>query len=206
MKKRDDIMNERMDKDNVTPFVDPVLVDMEVKYVTKFRTITLHDEVTRESMFKCLYWLEKLVAMDKVEGTKRPITIQISSYGGYCYHGLSLMSRIEKLVEEGYEIIGVCVDVAMSMGSAILNVCSKRQIYRYGTILIHQVSSGSWGKYQDMKESLEETKRLNDILMNLYLKRTKLTREQLEDLIVRKLDWYISAEEALEYNIVDEII
>lgn len=199
-------MNEMMNKNNMNLFVDPMQMDMEIKYVTKFRTITLYDEVTRESMFKCLYWLEKLVASDKLTGTKLPITIQIDSYGGYCYHGLSLISRIEQLVEEGYEIIGVCAGVAMSMGSAILNVCSTRKIYRYGTVLIHQVSAGSWGKYQDMKESLEETKRLNDLLMALYLKRTKLTQEQLTDLIVRKLDWHISAEEALKYGVVDEII
>lgn len=199
-------MNELNRNETIYPSIDPVITDMESKYVIKYRIIPLYDEVTRESMFKCLYWLEKLVNMDKQTGTKQPITFQIDSYGGYCYHGLSLISRIEKLVEEGYEIIGVCAGVAMSMGSAILNVCSKRQMYRYGTVLIHQVASGSYGKYQDMKETLEETKRLNDVLMGLYLKRTKLSKEKLEDLIVRKLDWHIDAETALEYGIVDEII
>lgn len=199
-------MNEAMNTSGMMFPIDPMLSEMEAKYVNKYRTITLYDEVTRESMFKCLYWLDKLVNLDKLKGTKEPITIQIDSYGGYCYHGLSLMSRIEYLIENGYEIIGVCAGVAMSMGSAILNVCSTRKMYRYGTVLIHQVSAGSWGKYQDMKETLEETKRLNDVLMDLYLKKTKLSQEQLEDLIVRKLDWHINAEEALKYGIVDEII
>lgn len=193
-------MNEMM-----MPFMN-MPSDIETKFVNKYRTILIYEEVTRESMMKCLYWLTKLENLDKQNGTKEPIYIQIDSYGGYCYHGLSLMSKIEKLVEDGYEVVGICAGVAMSMGSAILNVCSKRQIYRYGTILIHQVSAGSWGKYQDMKETLEETKRLNDLLMGLYLKRTKLTEQQLEDLIVRKLDWHINAEEALKYGIVDEII
>ena len=52
-------------------FIDPVQKEMEVAYVTKFRTIPLYDEVTRESIFKCLYWLEKLVTLDKKEGVKR---------------------------------------------------------------------------------------------------------------------------------------
>ena len=37
-------------------FIDPVQKEMEVAYVTKFRTIPLYDEVTRESIFKCIYW------------------------------------------------------------------------------------------------------------------------------------------------------
>jgi ATP-dependent Clp protease protease subunit len=199
-------MNEMMNKNNMNLFVDPMQMDMEIKYVTKFRTITLYDEVTRESMFKCLYWLEKLVAMDKSSGTKLPITIQIDSYGGYCYHGLSLISRIEKLVEDGYEIIGVCAGVAMSMGSAILNVCSTRKIYRYGTVLIHQVSGGSFGTYTKMKNDLDETKRLNDLLMGLYLKNTDIPKEELDEVTKTNKDWYINAEEALKYGIVDEII
>jgi ATP-dependent protease ClpP protease subunit len=199
-------MSERTKNEVVFPNIDPILSEMESKYVIKYRIIPLYDEVTRESMFKCLYWLEKLVNMDKQTGTKQPITIQIDSYGGYVYHGLSLMSRIEKLIEEGYEIIGICAGVAMSMGSMILNVCSTRKIYRYGTILIHQVGSGTYGKYQEMKEDLDETKRLWDLSQKLYLKRTKLTQEQLDDLTVRKLDWHIDAETALKYGIVDEII
>ena len=57
-----------------------------------------------------------------------------------------------------------------------------------------------------MKEDLEETKRLWDLSQKLYLKRTKLTQEQLDDLTVKKLDWHIDAETALKYEIVDEII
>lgn len=185
---------------------DIILSELEVKYVNKYRTILLYEEVTRSSICKCLYWLDKLVNLDKKTGEKKPITIKIDSYGGHVYHGLSLISRIESLVEDGYEIIGICTGVAMSMGSAILNVCSKRYMYRYGTILIHQVNSGSYGKYQDMKEELEETKRLNTLLMDLYLKRTKLTEKDITDIIEKKKDLYLNAEISLKYGIIDGII
>ena len=70
-------------------YQDPVIKEMEVNYVLKQRVIPLYDEVTRESVFKCLYWIDKLVALDKIKGTKTPIQIQIDSYGGFVYHGLS---------------------------------------------------------------------------------------------------------------------
>lgn len=187
-------------------FIDPVQKEMEVAYVTKFRTIPLYDEVTRESIFKCLYWLEKLVTLDKKEGVKRPITLQIDSYGGYCYHGLSLISRIESLIDDGYEIIGVCAGVAMSMGSAILNACSVRKMYRYGTILIHQVSSGSHGEIKKMEEELEESKRLWTVLKDLYLKRTNISEDKLDEVYRCKLDWVLDSKQALELGVVDEVI
>lgn len=195
-----------MNKNSEQLFTDPIQKEMEVAYVTKFRTVPLYDEVTRESIFKCLYWIDKLVALDKKEGVKRPITLQLDCYGGYCYHGLSLISKIESLVEEGYEIIGICAGVAMSMGSAILNVCSTRKIYRYGTILIHQVSSGCSGEIKKIEEELEESKRLWRVLQDLYLKRTKISQERLEEIYNSKIDWILDSKEALELGVVDEII
>lgn len=185
---------------------DMVQKEMEVNYVLNFRTIPLHSEIDRESIFKCLYWIDKLVSMDKAKGTKEPITIQISSYGGYVYHGLSLISRIESLIDDGYEVIGVCVDVACSMGSAILNACSRRKMYRYAMVLIHQVSSGSYGTYMTMKEDLNETNRLWEVMKEQYIRRTKITKEQLEDITVRKFDWILDANKALELGVIDEII
>lgn len=195
-----------MYKNSTQIFIDPVMKEMEVAYVTKFRTIPLYDEVTRESIFKCLYWIDKLVALDKNEGVKRPITLQIDCYGGYCYHGLSLMSKIESLIDDGYEVIGVCAGVAMSMGSAILNVCSTRKMYRYGTILIHQVSSGSYGEIRKMEEELEESRRLWTVLKDLYLKRTNISEEKLDEVYKCKLDWVLDCNEALKLGVVDEVI
>lgn len=185
---------------------DIILSELEVKYVNKYRTILLYEEVTRSSICKCLYWLDKIVSLDAKTGVKKPITIRIDSYGGHVYHGLSLISRIESLVEDGYEIVGICTGVAMSMGSAILNACSKRLMYKYGTIMIHQVNSGVYGKYQDMKEELEETKRLNTLLMEMYMKRTKLKEEDITNIIEKKKDLYLNAETSLKYGIVDGII
>lgn len=187
-------------------YQDNVVKEMEINLANKYRTVTLFDEVTRDSIFKCLYWIDKIVGMDKIKGKKEPIIISLDCYGGFCYHGLALISRIEQLRDEGYEIIGICKGVACSMGSAILNVCSKRKMYRYSMVLIHSVSSGQQGTIQELRESLEETERLWKVLKKLYLKYTKIPENVLEDMITRKIDWVLDAEKTLEYNVVDEVL
>lgn len=185
---------------------DPLIKEMEANYVLKYRTIPLYDEVTRESIFKCLYWIEKLVSMDKLKGTKEPIKIQLDTYGGFCYHGLSLISRIKSLIDEGYEVVGICAGVAMSMGSAILMACSTRRMFRHGTILIHQVSSGSYGEVQTIREELKESERLWRVLQDLIIEDTNITQEQLDDITSRKFDWILDSKQALELKVIDEII
>jgi ATP-dependent protease ClpP protease subunit len=185
---------------------DPLVKEMEANMVLKHRIVPFYDEVDRDSIFKALYWIDKLVMLDEKEGIKRPIEIVIDSYGGYCYHGLSLISRIKELIDKDYEIITTCRGVAMSMGSAILMAGSKRRAYRYGTILIHQVSSGHMGEVQTLREGLKESERLWDLLQSLIIKDTKITKEQLDDITVRKFDWILTPEQALELNVIDEIL
>jgi len=72
--------------------------------------------------------------------------------------------------------------------------------------MIHQVSRMNFGTLQDMKESVEETNRLNEIIFDIIVKKSKVTREKLDSIIRQKKDWYFSAEEALNLGIITEII
>lgn len=199
-------MNKEIRNDYATQFIDTVSREMEINYANKYRTVILSDEVDRNSIFKCMYWLDKIVENDKKLGTKEDITIRINSFGGVCYMGLGLISRIQELQEEGYKIIGIVDGVAMSMGSAILNVCSIRKARRYSTILIHQVNGGAYGELRRMEDEVNEAKRLWSLLKSMYLEYTNITEEKLNEVYEKKIDWFISPKEALELKIVDEII
>lgn len=72
--------------------------------------------------------------------------------------------------------------------------------------MIHQVSGMNFGTLQDMKESVEETNRLNEIIFDIIVKKSEVTREKLDSIIRQKEDWYFSAEEALNLGIITEII
>ena len=186
--------------------IDNILNEMILQDCLKNRRIHLTEEVDRESIFKVLYFLRKLENLDSKTGEKLPITIVVDSFGGLCYSCLSLCSKISEMKNNSYEINIEITGVAMSAASIIACVGSKRGMYKYATIMIHSILSGTYGKLQDMREDMEETERLWKILCDIYKENTKITQEQLDDIVKRKHDWFLSAEECLELGIIDYII
>lgn len=185
---------------------DQIVEEMKLSSALKHRFIYLTEDVDLDACFKLNYYLDRIVRLDEKNGIKEPITIDISSFGGSIYDGLSSISRIEKMIEDGYEIISIIDAYAMSMGSAISQVCSKRYARRYTTILYHQPSSYAVGTLSEMRTQFNETQRLWNLMKYITKKHTKMTEEYLESMFNNNKDVYITAEEALELGIIDEII
>lgn len=186
--------------------VDRFLEEMKISSALRDRRIFISEEVDRESMFKACYLLDRLVELDKQDKIKKDIEIILDSYGGYIYHGLALISKIEYLREIGYKIITTVNSVAMSMGFMILLVGSERRGLKHSRIMCHQPSSSTWGTLQDMEESIEETQALWKRIKELIIKYTKITDSQLEDIKSRKYDWFMWSEEALKLGVIDKVI
>lgn len=187
-------------------YPDRFLEEMKINSALRDRRIFISEEVTRESMFKACYLLDRLVELDKVDGIKKDIEIILDSYGGIIYSGLSLISKIESLRESGYKIIVTVNSVAMSMGFMILLCASERRALRHARIMCHQPSSATWGKMQEQVEDLDETLELWDRMKELIIKYTRITDGQLEDIRARKFDWFMWSEEALKLGVIDNII
>ena len=71
-------------------------------------------------------------------------------------------------------------------------------------MLIHQLSSGMWGKYEEQKDQMQNNDLLMDIIKDVYNKHTKIPKRKLREMLKRDL-WF-DAETCLEYGLVDEII
>lgn len=188
-------------------YPDRFLDEMKINSAIRDRRIFISEEVDRESMFKACYLLDRLVEIDKLEGKeKRDIELILDTYGGYIYHGLALISKIESLKEQGYKILTTVNSVAMSMGFMLLLVGSERRGLRHSRIMCHQPSSATWGTLQDQEESVEETRELWIRMKELIIKYTDITDEQLEDIKSRKFDWFMWSEDALRLKVIDKII
>jgi ATP-dependent Clp protease protease subunit len=94
----------------------------------------------------------------------------------------------------------------MSCGFMILISGHKRFAHKLSTPLYHQVSSGAAGTVKEMEEKLEESKRLQKQLEDIVKEKTDITKKRLREIFDTKKDWYMTSEEALELNVVDEIL
>lgn len=190
--------------------MDNTIQEMIARNAISNRIVDLNDEFNPDSIYKLKYWLEKIVIIDEVNGIpmakRKPITIRISSYGGHVYELWDIVSKIEELQDKGYTVNTMGCGKACSCGFMLLLAGDNRYLQRYATPMYHSVATGTYGKVQDIRENLEETNRLNEMAKEYVLKKTKITRERLDEIDKCKIDWYMDAQTALELGVATEII
>lgn len=148
-------------------------------------------------------FLMKLYPVYGLSYKPAPIKIFIDSYGGYVYQCFGLLSVMDNSKTPIHTIL---TGAAMSCGFMMLIHGHKRYSYKNGTAMYHQVSSGAWGKLKEMEEEIEETQRLQKKIMEMTVKRTKISLATLEENFRIKKDWFMDADTALINGVIDEII
>ena len=137
------------------------------------------------------------------EDPKRDIKLYINSPGGSVYDGLAIIDTMNYI---GPDVQTIGVGLQASMGAMLLSCGAKgkRFILPNARVMIHQPSSGTEGKITDQEIALKEGIFLKKRLAEIFAKNTGKDLAQVEKDMDR--DNWMSAEEALEYGIVDEII
>ena len=132
-----------------------------------------------------------------------PITIYINSPGGSIIDGLAIYDTMQFVKPV---IKTVCTGMAASMASVLLCAGSKgeRNILPNGQVLIHQPSGGTWGTAADMTIDINHINHAKETLYNILSKHTGQPVEKIIDDSQR--DFWLTAEEALEYGCVDRIV
>ena len=92
------------------------------------------------------------------------------------------------------------------MGLPILLSAHYKSAHKNTTFMIHGASFGSIGKVEDVKESLDEANRIQNMMIDYICENSKFPRKKLLSIIEKKQDYYFGTEEALKYKIIDEII
>ena len=156
----------------------------------------------QEYLKKCRQWAIEN-NQDPSPARLTPIEFFLSTYGGACYDGMALHDVIESS-KTPVEVI--CTGKIMSMGVIVALGASVRKAYRNTTFMIHQVSGLSFGTLREMEDTVAEASRINDILFNIIKSKTKVTEDQLNEVLQKKKDWFLTAEEALDLGILTELL
>ncbi len=137
------------------------------------------------------------------EDPKKDIKLYINSPGGSVYDGLAIIDTMN-YIKPDVQTIGIGLQA--SMGAMLLSCGAKgkRFVLPNSRIMIHQPSSGTEGKITDQEIALKEGIYLKRKLAEIFAENTGKDVKQVEKDMDR--DNWMSAEEAKEYGIVDEII
>ncbi len=137
----------------------------------------------------------------KVTIEPNPIKLYITSGGGLVYQVFSAIDTIQSLK---VPVHTYCQGLVASAGTLLSLAGKKRFITENSYMLIHEIRAGTWGKFTHMCESIENSKQLMDHIKSYYVKRTKLTAEELDEQLKKDVTW--NAQTCLEKGLVDEII
>ena len=179
-KKRDLFFTKQVDQDSISELTESII------------EIEKHDQY-----IKALYKLHGL------DYNPSPIKIYIDSYGGIVYQCFGLISVMRECKTP---ISTIVTGTAMSCGFIIAISGHKRYCYADSTYMYHQVSTGAIGTLKDLESEFIEAARLQHKIEEITLRHTKFTEQRLEEIYNMREDFFMSAEEALEYGCVDEVI
>jgi ATP-dependent Clp protease protease subunit len=135
--------------------------------------------------------------------SKMDITMHIDSPGGSVKSGLSIVDVMDYI---SCDIRTVNTGMAASMGSVLLGAGTKgkRSSLRFSKTMLHQTSGGAGGNIQDARINFVEWEKTNKVLFELLGSYCGKTPEEVIKDATR--DFWLSANEALEYGIIDEVI
>jgi len=144
----------------------------------------------------------QLLYLDSEDNSK-DIYLYINSPGGSVSAGLAIYDTIQHVKSD---VATVCVGMAASMGAFLLagGAKDKRFILPNARILLHQVAGGVEGQAADIKIQAQEILRVKKVINKILAERTGQRLSKIEQDTDR--DFYMDAEEAKKYGIVDEIL
>lgn len=143
-----------------------------------------------------------MLYLDSDDPTK-PIYLYINSPGGSVTAGMAIYDTMQYIK---CDVVTICVGLAASMGSFLLaaGTKGKRLALPHSRIMIHQPSGGARGQATDIEIEAKEILRIRHQLNGIYAKNTGNPIEKIEKDMDR--DFFLSAQEAKEYGLIDSVI
>jgi len=130
-----------------------------------------------------------------------PIHLHIQSYGGNLLHTFYIVDLIKTLKTPVYTYI----DGFAASAATLMSVSGKRRFMTESSVmLVHQLSSGASGKFEEIKNEYSNLVEFMEIIKKTYLNRGNISSENLDDLL--KQDLWLNSAKSLEYGFIDEIV
>ena len=185
----------------------------------KIRTIGVIGDINEEKSTDIIYSMlvmkqtsKKEVAIDPEKpelGTKtevEPFEMLISTYGGSAFEMLGIYDTMRR-IKEDCPIATFGTGKVMSAGVLLLAAGTKgmRKIGANCRVMIHDIKGGAGGDVSDLENEVEEMRWMQDKYVQLLVDNSDMTKNYIKKLLKKKVNVYLSATEAVELGIADEV-
>ena len=172
------------------------------------RSIMFVGEVTEEraaDLISALLVLSQTKAPDAERA--EPIKLYVSTYGGSADEMFGIYDVVN-YCKQFCDIETIGLGKVMSAGTLMLasGTKGKRRLGKHCRVMIHAVNGGQVGDIHNLQNELEQTVSLQDSYIQALSHETNMTKRQIQTLINRKVNVYLTAEEAIEKGLADEIL
>lgn len=164
--------------------------------------IYLTNDINEDTLIDLMIRVRALLNQRTPSQADDPINLVINSPGGDIYDMLGIIDYIESL---SVKVNTICRGKAFSAGAIIL-ACGTgtRMMSKRSSVMFHQSSSLLDGKMSDLESYITNVKNLETSIYNLLAEKTKKDAKWWKDHM--RSDFFISAEELVEYGVIDQII
>ena len=187
----------------IAELVDAVRAQLRKETAERLRDIYLIGDIEKDTARTCIERLRELA-----NENDRPITVFINSAGGNVTDGLALHDAIRHVIKRGIEVKIIVQGMAYSMGSIVLQAASegKRLAFPHSWIMIHEPAK--WAGWQSTTAAAQHLDRLKQMQSQIYQILAARSGKPLQKIIrdTKRTDFYLDANKALEYGLIDGIV
>jgi len=167
--------------------------------------IYFHSEVDRGAIFDLIGLirkaeLENIIMAHQLCTDPIPIYLHISSYGGSVFDALTAIDVIQACKVPVHTIIE---GATASAGTLMSVVGTKRFMRPNAYMLIHQLSSGFWGKMCEIEDDFENNKAIMEKIKTIYRTHATIPKKELAEVLKHDLWWDVS--KCMKNGLIDEL-
>ena len=182
------------------------LKDKNKKIERDANHIYFYSEVNRDSIYELASLINEVEEENKALSFKLkiddiPIYLHINSYGGCVFSAFNIIDVIQGCSIPIYSVIEGCAASAATLMSV---VCDKKYIRKNAYMLIHQLSSGCWGKMCEIEDEVQNLTDFMDRIKKIYTEHTSIPKKELTELL--KHDLWLNSDKCLKYELAEEIM
>ncbi|MAH47326.1 hypothetical protein CMI37_15990 [Candidatus Pacearchaeota archaeon] len=174
------------------------------------RVIGLFADVAEDKVAELVHaflYLNELNNEEKNPKDKKPIEFYLSTYGGAADDMFALYD-VMRQIQQTSEIHTIGVGKVMSAGVLLLaaGTKGKRKIGKHCRVMLHAAMAGSHGSLPNLVNEMEALQDLQESYIDALVEETTMTKEDIKNMLERKVNVYLSSEEAVKFGIADIII